>query len=117
MPNFMLLLHVRTDHKWPEAPDELMAVTKSYMAWADRMRAEGLHKGGEKLAEGAGKIITIDPAGRITTTDGPYAESKEVLGGFFIISAPNYDDACRIAITSPHLGYGGRIEVREIHEL
>jgi hypothetical protein len=55
--------------------------------------------------------------GRTSITDGPFAESKDVIGGFWVISAKDYDEACRVAETSPHLGHGGRIEVREIDEM
>jgi hypothetical protein len=50
-------------------------------------------------------------------TDGPYTESKEIVGGFFTVVAADYDEACTIAADCPHLKYGGRIEVRMIHEL
>ena len=47
-------------------------------------------------------------------TDGPFAESKEVLGGFFIIAAASYDEAVEIAKTSPHVKYGASTHVRQI---
>jgi hypothetical protein len=50
-------------------------------------------------------------------TDGPYAESKEVVAGFFVISAGDYAEACRIAESCPHLKYGSHIEVRQVQEL
>ncbi|HZS82206.1 MAG TPA: YciI family protein [Stellaceae bacterium] len=116
MPNFTLLLYRLPASARPSSPDEFAARMKTYMAWTDRIRAEGRYKGGQKLMDDAGKILT--PAGgRVSITDGPYAESKELLGGFYIISAKDYDDACQVAETSPHLSYGGRIEVRQIHEL
>ena len=54
------------------------------------------------------------PAGRSVVTDGPYAESKELLGGFYLIAAADYGEACRIAESCPHLKYGGGIEIRQI---
>ena len=48
------------------------------------------------------------------TTDGPFAESKELLGGFFLIAAKGSDEACRLAESWPHFKYGGSIEVRQI---
>src|SRR5260370_12452483 len=52
--------------------------------------------------------------GRISVTDGPYAESKELVGGYIIISAKDYDEACRIAESNPHFKYGGNIAVRQV---
>ena len=49
MPNYMLFLHSDSTRPRPASPDEIMKITKAYMAWADRMRSEGRLKGGEKL--------------------------------------------------------------------
>jgi hypothetical protein len=116
MPNYMLLLHADSTRPRPTSPDEIMAITKSYMSWADRMRAEGRLKGGEKLTNDAGKVMR-PKNGRVTVTDGPYAESKELVGGYFAISAKDYDEACRVAESCPHLGYGGTIEVRQVDQM
>jgi len=116
MPSYLLLLHQITDRPRPGSPDEIMAITKSYMAWADRMRADGRLKGGEKLTADAGKVMR-PKNGRVAITDGPYAESKELVGGYFILAAKDYDEACRLAETCPHIGYGGNIEVRQVDQL
>jgi hypothetical protein len=57
------------------------------------------------------------PGGKLRTTDGPYSESKEVLGGFYIIEAANYDEAVERARDHPTLEYGGTVEVRQIWEM
>jgi hypothetical protein len=116
MPNYLLLLHQNANRPRPSSPDAFLAVTKEYMAWTDRIRAEGRHKAGDKLTDDAGKVITPQ-SGRPSVTDGPYAESKEVVGGYYIISASDYDDACNLAATCPHLKFGGRIEVRQIEKM
>ena len=54
--------------------------------------------------------------GQVRVTDGPYAEVKEVVGGYFLIRASSYDVAVEIARTCPHLRYGGRIEVRQVDD-
>ena len=46
--------------------------------------------------------------------DGPYTEAKEIVGGYFLIEAVDYDEAVQICRSCPHLKYGGRIELREI---
>jgi hypothetical protein len=116
MPNYMLLLHTNPGRPTTRSPDEMMAMTKAYMGWADKMRAEGRLKGGEKLTFDAGKAMRSRD-GRVTVTDGPYAESKEIVGGYFAISAKDYDEACRVAESCPHLGYGGGIEVRQVDQM
>ena len=91
-------------------------MTREYMEWADRLRERGQLKGGNKLTDDAGRILRTQ-SGRLCTTDGPYAESKEIVGGFFVISAGDYAEACRIAESCPHLKYGSYIEVRQVQEL
>jgi hypothetical protein len=116
MPNYLLLLHTSTNRPRPSSPDAFLAVTKEYMAWTDRIRAEGRHKAGDKLTDDPGKVITGQGA-RPSVTDGPYAESKEVVGGYYIVTASDYEDACKLAATCPHLKFGGRIEVRQIENM
>jgi hypothetical protein len=53
-------------------------------------------------------------AGQVRVTDGPFSEAKEVLGGYFLITAASYDEAVRRAGDCPHLEYGGTIEVRQV---
>jgi hypothetical protein len=116
MPNYILFLYMNPDRPRPSSPDEALAITKTYVAWTDRIRTEGRHRAGQKLTNDAGKIMQ-SKGGRTSITDGPFAEGKDVIGGFWVIGAKDYDEACRVAETSPHLGYGGRIEVREIDEM
>jgi hypothetical protein len=115
MPDFLLLLHqtAKSERSAGGTPDERMAVIREYMAWTDRIRGSGHHKQGEKLTDDFGKGLRA-AAGKVAVTDGPYAESKEVVGGFYIIQAKDYAEACRIAETSPHMKYGSGIEVRQI---
>jgi hypothetical protein len=116
MSSFMLLLHRPVDRVRPTDPETITKVTREYMDWADRTRAAGRLKGGSKLTDDAGRILRVWD-GRVTNTDGPFIESKEIVGGYFLISAGDYAEACRIASECPHLKYGSSIEVRQVDEL
>lgn len=116
MPKYMLFLHEDQGQFAGRSHDEMMRIIKEYGAWATKMREEKRFVGGEKLADDAGKVLR-PKGGKIVITDGPYAESKEIVGGYFAISARDYAEACEIAQVCPHLKYGGRVEVRQIHEL
>lgn len=116
MPNYMLFLHEDQGQFDGRAPDEMMRIIKEYGAWAAKMREEKRFVGGEKLTDDAGKVLR-NKQGKVVVTDGPYAESKEVVGGYFAITAKDYAEACEVAKECPHLKYGGRVEVRAIHEL
>ena len=113
MPDFILLLHQLPG---PPVPPEAMATAvKEYGGWGERLRGEGRLKAGQKLTNDAGRNMRNAAGGRVVVTDGPYAESKELLGGFFVVTAKDYDEACQVAESCPHLRYGGRIEIRQIN--
>ncbi|MDH3528256.1 MAG: YciI family protein [Acidobacteriota bacterium] len=115
MPGYMLLLHSQTSKDGEFSAEEIQAVIGEYMSWKNSIEADGRLIGGEKLADEGGKHIRIE-SGAIRVTDGPYAEVKEALGGFFAIKAADYAEAVEISKTCPHLKYGGWIELREIDE-
>ena len=81
MPNYMLFLHTNSERPAPRSPDEMMAVTKAYMGWADRMRAEGRLKGGDKLTNDPGKVMRPRD-GRVKAVSGNGAEV--VFGGLAV---------------------------------
>lgn len=116
MPSFMLLLHRPLERRPIGDPEAVARVTRDYMEWADRTRAAGRLKAGSKLTDDAGRILRKQGGG-VATTDGPFAESKEIVAGYFLISAGDYAEACRLASDCPHLKYGSYIEVRQVEEL
>lgn len=116
MPKYMLLLHDRTDGFAAMSAEQMQQVIEKYMAWGDRLRTSGVLQDGQKLTDEPGRVIRSD-GGNTRVMDGPYSETKEVLGGYYTITAENYDRATAIAETCPHLEYGGTIEVRAIDQM
>ncbi|WCL54299.1 YciI family protein [Gimibacter soli] len=112
MAQFILFLHDRTDAFAGLSGDEMMAIIKDYMAWTEKMKAEGRYVGGQKLTDEPGRVMGTK-GGSVEIHDGPFAEAHEILGGYMTIEAADYDEACALAKTCPHLKYG-RIEVRMI---
>jgi hypothetical protein len=116
MPRYILFLHEDPQMFAGRSPEEMMKVIEEYAAWSQALAAKGQMAGGEKLADHKGRVLR--PKGKeIVVTDGPYAETREYVGGFFIVNAPDFGAAADIAKTCPHLAHGGRIELREIEEL
>jgi hypothetical protein len=115
MAKFMLFLYDKDGQFDDRSHDEMMSIIKEYSAWADKMRKAGRFLGGEKLTDDAGRCL-VKKSGKFVVTDGPFAETKEMLGGYFAISANDYDDACKLSEDCPHIKYGGRVELRQIHE-
>ena len=70
----------------------MMEMAKRYMAWADALRQKGSMVGGEKLAAGGVRHIRVKD-GKPVASDGPYAEAKDVIGGYFIIEAKDLAEA------------------------
>ena len=85
-------------------------VLAEYMALSDRETTFG----GAEL-DGPGTATTIRVRdGQTLTTDGPFAETKEVLGGFYLIDVPNLDDAIEFAAAVPAARRGGSVEIRPL---
>jgi hypothetical protein len=113
MPKFMLLMHDNPSTFAKMSPQEMQQVVQRYIAWGRSLRARKLLAGGHKLTDEAGRVIR-KKRGRALVTDGPYAEGKEVLGGYFLVNAKSYDDVAKLTEDCPHLDYGGAIEVRQV---
>jgi hypothetical protein len=89
------------------SPEEIQAIIERYGTWMKKVRATG-----QKLHDGEGRVV-IRKDGGVAVTDGPYVESKEVIGGYFIVEADDYDAAARVVEDCPHLDFGS-IEIRRI---
>ena len=96
-------------------PEEIQAVVQKYQEWSEKMGAAGKLAGGNKLANNAGKVLR--GADNVSVVDGPFAETKEVIGGYFILEAADYDEAAELLKSCPHLAFGGAIELRQIESM
>lgn len=112
MPNYMLLLHEEPMDYSQFSAEQIQDVIAEYVAWRNQVESAGKLVGGEKLKDEGGRHLS-GQNGTLRVTDGPYTEAKEVIGGYFTISAADYDEAVETAKGCPHLKYGGRIELRE----
>src|SRR5262249_59489074 len=85
MAQYMLLLHRLPTTNDALPPDRLLELTRRYYAWAEKMRQKGKLVGGEKLA---GRVRHVRMReGTPLSSDGPYAEAKDVIGGFWLLDA------------------------------
>ena len=113
MAQFVLLLHEGPNDNDGMSPDEIQRMIMEYRAWSQSMGEAGqhrrrpeAHRRGRPQSEGWGSEFSV--------TDGPWAEAKEVIGGFFHIKATDYDEAVKLSKSCPHLKYRGRIELRRV---
>jgi len=112
MPKFVLMLpHARDRYEnLPET--EFMDLMKDYIGWVEEMSAKGKFGGGEKLLADGGKIVT-NTSGSIEVHDGPFTETAEILGGFMVIHADDYDEAVEIARSPPPMQHHSTIIIRQ----
>src|SRR5213079_170887 len=96
------------------SPAQLQKVVSDWMAWFERLTVEGKCLGGHPLKE-EGKIVSGKP-GR-TIADGPFAESKEAIGGYFYLQVANENEAIEIVKQCPGLEYGAVVEVRPVADI
>jgi hypothetical protein len=109
MPQYMLALY-DDPSQWPKfSPEETQKILEKYMAWGKRPYVVQ----GKRLGLDNGRVLKgVNGKGR--ATDGPYSETKEVLGGIYLIEAKDYDEAVERTIDHPHLDHG-TIELRQLH--
>jgi hypothetical protein len=118
MPQYMLISH--DSRELPEGfeitPEIIQGIIQKYNDWAESLQKSGHLVGLNKLRDDPGKNIT-GSGSNMVVRDGPYAETKEIIGGYWIITAADYDEAVRLASGCPSLEFGSRVEVREVEDL
>ncbi|MEL6338440.1 MAG: YciI family protein [Myxococcota bacterium] len=115
MNTYLLLLHETVEESGQSSPDEIQATIAEYSAWYESLkRADRVVDSGKLTDEGGRRIEGSGESFRVL--DGPYAEGKEVVGGYFVIRAQDYDDAVAQSRSCPHVKYGW-IEIRQIDVL
>jgi hypothetical protein len=113
MPQFALLLSTPESQYDNLSPEEIQALLAKYVAWREGLVERNIYRGSQKLVDGTGRRLRTQN-GKVLITEGPFSESQEVLGGFFVIEVPTYEDAVEVARTCPHLVDGHLTEIRQL---
>ena len=110
MKDFLFVFRSETSPRTNASPEQLQANMKLWMDWIGGIAAQNkLIDRGNRLETG-GKVVK--PGNLIT--DGPYIETKEMIGGYTLVKADSIDEATEMAKGCPILTFGGNVEVREI---
>ncbi len=113
MKEFLLIYRRDVANVPKGSAEEMQNETKRWMDWMGSIAAQDkLVNRGNRLEHG-GKVVQNTSL----ITDGPYAETKETIGGYSIIKAGSIEEACAIAKGCPVFAIGGSVEVREISML
>jgi hypothetical protein len=108
-----MLLFRGTDWQKRLSPEQLQKVVSDWATWFERLIQEGKCTDGHPL-HGERKLVS-GKKGHIVT-DGPFAESKEAIGGYFYLQVADMDEAVDIAKQCPGLEHGCVVEVRQVAE-
>ena len=113
---YALLIYASEQDWASQSEEQAQAVNQEYMAFTKDIIDRGLMKGGEAL-QGTATATTVRVRdGETLTTDGPFAETKEQLGGFYLVDCKDLDDAIELAARIPDVRRGS-IEVRPVMEI
>ena len=105
----------RRPQRAPRTPQQMQETMEKYLAWFKDMEARGhLAQYGQPLEPKAGRVVK-DKAGGFN--DGPYAETKDIVMGFSVIAAKDFDEAVALTEGHPIFDEGGVIEIRPILKL
>lgn len=97
-----------------ESPEAMQAHMQKWKVWMDDLGAQGKLIGGEPLYE-AGNVLS--GAGGSVVTDGPFAEGKELVGGYLMVNSEDLNEATALAKGCPVLDSEGTVEVREVRDI
>src|SRR4051812_15804350 len=111
MPQYMLLIY--SDPATAPAPEAAAAEMPKWMAYGEELRKAGAMVAGDALQPTDSATTVRERDGQRLVTDGPFAETKEQLGGYYLIDVPDLDAALEWAAKVPNVGRGS-IEVRPV---
>lgn len=97
------------------SPEEIQQLVGRYMTWSENLRKSGKYVASDKLRDHQGKVLRRENS-KVVVMDGPYTETKEILGGYFAVQADSYDEVIELTRDCPHFDFGS-IEIREIEDM
>jgi hypothetical protein len=113
-----LILIYGDEKKWASAAKgDLDRRREAYMEFTRGMVKSGNYRGGEALEASREGVTLRAKEGKTLRHDGPYAETKEQLAGFYLVEARDLEEAATLAAGTPEVQYGGAVEVRAIRPM
>ena len=111
MPQYMLLIYNPVDSEL--TPEQLQEVGSRYDSYTQGLQAAGVLVAGDALERPDVATTVRERDGQTQFTDGPFAETKEFLAGYYVVDCPDLDTALEHASHMPNVGYGS-VEVRPV---
>ena len=113
---YALLICTEESVEGAMSPDETSTEMAGYMAFGEEMGSRGVLQGGERLRPTTDATTVRVRDGEVLTSDGPFAETKEQIGGFYLVDCKDLDEAIEVAAKIPGARHGS-VEVRPIWDM
>lgn len=110
MKEFMLIFLGPSYDELGLSPEELQGRMGKWFAWGDKMKAQGIYRGGAALHTPGKRITGVDRV----ESDGPFVESKELIGGYYTVAVDSFEAAAIVAQDYPDYDLEGTVEIREV---
>jgi hypothetical protein len=110
---YLLVLHVNESGWGQMTPEQQQQGVAAYFAYGEALRKAGAFLGSNRLKPSANSTTVRVANGKTQVLDGPYADTKEQVGGYYLIDVPDLDAALAWAAKMPNITYGS-VEVRPI---
>ena len=115
MQRYMIMIRGGYEKFATMSPEETQKSIERYRAWTQTIVEKERFLDGDKLADDG--VRTLNRRDGATVLDGPFAETKETIGGVIIIRGADYGEAAELCAACPIFEDGGNLEIREIDEL
>ena len=109
MKEFMMIFRSEKNDNPAPSPEQMQAMVAKWQDWIGGIAAQGKFVATNALGF-QGKTVQ----GNAVISDGPYAEVKEIVGGYIIVKADNIEDAVKLSDGCPTLALGGKVEIRDV---
>ncbi len=110
MKEFMMIFIGADYEELGLSPEKLQEQMGKWFSWGDKMQEQGILKGGAALVAKGKRVSGADRV----ESDGPFVESKELVGGYYTVAAHSFEEVMKIAEDYPDYDLGGSVEIREI---
>jgi hypothetical protein len=111
MPKYLFLMHERLGANDELSPDEMQEIVTKHREWARGLKESGAYVASDLLVKN-GRTLRR-PEQQLQVSDGPFVESKEMIVGYYLVEASDYEHAVELAAKCPAISLG-TLEIREI---